>query len=418
MVVKDLIVVFTVAPSTLTLLPALSTLNVRQAWEQARWLWEKHVLNNCVGTWPAWRSRIFTVTMVFTTPVSFVTTAFQKTNPKLFLVLEQSIKMQLRNTIFKQHANGPAIWWFIQLFIGQAIVPTIYISGLLLFNMQCGCSIAFQIESPVWLHLEFSPRPSLIIKSFNMHTFGVALFLCWTIVSKMARRFQSGIIVLALHSLWGSCLNIPHWLPMFDTFKPIMSARSFIWFTTTTSNYTILCPTSASLIFLIRLVKFTQRLNAQKTALLLTRHLLLMTSSWMKVNAMRSALKLQSNVLRQETIGILKLSNLRCIYLLVSPLTFLVILLLVMTAISCLLPMRARLPLITTIPPLLLTLVVVVSTPGRMRELLLVVHTKAKDWGKEGMHFQHTLSLVWCLVYPNFWIEDPLHACSCLPVLV
>ena len=40
---------------------------------------------------------------------SFVTTAFQKTNPKPFLVLEQSIKMQLRNAIFKRYATGPAI---------------------------------------------------------------------------------------------------------------------------------------------------------------------------------------------------------------------------------------------------------------------------------------------------------------------
>ena len=184
-----------------------------------------------------------------------------------------------------ERATGPAIWWFMRLFIGRAMVQTIYVSGLLLFNMRCGCSIAFQIGSQVWLHSKFSPRPSLIIERFNVHTFGVALFLCWTLVSKMARRFQSEIVVLALHSLLGSHLTIPHWLPMLDTFKPIMSARSFIWFTTITlklysmiPRWIILCPTSASLIFLIHLVKFTQGLNAQKTALLFTCRLLLMIS--------------------------------------------------------------------------------------------------------------------------------------------
>ena len=79
---------------------------------------------------------------------------------------------------------------------------------------------------------------------------------------------------------------------------------------------------------------------------------------------------------------LLRLSNLHCLYLLASPLTFLIILLLVllfwMKTIPCLLPMRARLPLITTLPPSLLMLVVVVSAPGQMRELLLVVRAKAK----------------------------------------
>jgi hypothetical protein len=127
----------------------------------------------------------------------------------------------------------------------------------------------------------------------------------------------------------------------------------------------------------------------------------------MKVNVVRSALKLQKKVLRHVTISVLKLSNLCCLYQLASPLTFLVILQMVLLfwtmTIPCLLPMRARLSLIATIPPSLLTLVVIVTAPGRMRELLLVVRAKAKGWGKKGMHFQHTLSLVWRLVYPNFW---------------
>ena len=133
---------------------------------------------------------------------------------------------------------------------------------------------------------------------------------------------------------------------------------------------------------LIRLVKFTQRLNAQKTVLLFTRHLLLIISVWMKVNAVRSALKLQKNVLWHVTVGVLRLSNLCCLYLLASPLIFLVILQLVLlfrtTMNPLFLPMRARLPLIRTIPLSLLTLVVAVSAPGRMRELLLVVRAKAK----------------------------------------
>ena len=97
---------------------------------------------------------------------------------------------------------------------------------------------------------------------------------------------------------------------------------------------------------------------------------------------MRSALKLQENMLRHVTVDVLKLSNLRCLYLLASLLTFLVILLLVMlfwtTTIPSLLLMRGRLPLIATIPLSLLTLVIAISAPARMRELLLVVRAKAK----------------------------------------
>ena len=102
----------------------------------------------------------------------------------------------------------------------------------------------------------------------------------------------------------------------------------------------------------------------------------------MKVNVVRSALKLQKKVLRHVTIGVLKLRNLCCLYQLASPLTFLVILQLVLLfwtmTIPCLLPMRARLSLIATIPPSLLTLVLIVTAPGRMRELLLVVRAEAK----------------------------------------
>ena len=43
--------------------------------------------------------------------------------------------MQWRNVIFNHYA-----------IIGQAMVPTIYVSDLLLFNTQCGCSIAFLRE--------------------------------------------------------------------------------------------------------------------------------------------------------------------------------------------------------------------------------------------------------------------------------
>ncbi len=47
--VKDLNAAFMEVPFTLTLLPILSMLNVKQAWEQVRLSWARPDLNRCVG---------------------------------------------------------------------------------------------------------------------------------------------------------------------------------------------------------------------------------------------------------------------------------------------------------------------------------------------------------------------------------
>jgi hypothetical protein len=265
----------------------------------------------------------------------------------------------------------------------------------LLFNTQCGCSIAFQIipnRVPGLTSLEvFTKTKSNHQELLCAHVWGCPVFVLdprlqdgkkipkWNCRARLAQFVgflpeHSTLVANVQH------LQTNHVSPKFhlihnDNFETILN-DTLLDHSLSDKRLLDIFDTSCEVYSEIERA-------AQKMAQLFTRCLLLMISGWMKVNAVRgSALKLQKNVLRHVTVSISKLKNLRCLYLLASPLTFFVIVLLVLlfltTTIPCLLPMRTRLPLVTTIPSSPLTLVVVVSAPGRMRELLLVVRAKAK----------------------------------------
>jgi hypothetical protein len=178
-------------------------------------------------------------------------------------------------------------------------------------------------------------------------------------------------------------LQTNHVSPQFHLIHDDNTSKQFL----TTLHWIIRCLMTAFLISLSPLLRFTPTLNNPRTVLLSTHRLLSMTFGLMKASIMRSALRLLRSVLMLVIIGDLKQSTLQSLSLLFRCLTFLFPTNNVrpapwspMMSLPVLLSllMIVRLFLLLCPTPFLLRLVVVVSDPGKMRELLLVVHAKAK----------------------------------------